>query len=392
MAERRLRLGVAGLGRGFMLMLPAFRAHPKIALVACADPRPEACAAFAAEFKARAFDTVENLCADREIEAIYIGTPHEFHARHAIAAAKAGKHVLVEKPMAIDLDQCRAMIDASRQAGTALLVGHSHSSDAPIAQTRRLIASGAYGKLRMITALNYTDFLYRPRRAAELDTAQGGGALFSQASHQVDIVRLLAGGMTRSVRASTGAWDATRRSEGAYSAFLDFADGVAASLTYSGYGHFDSDELMGWIGETGRPKDPARYGAARKLLDQAADAGAEADLKARRAYGTSAGEPAGEAPFHEHFGLIVASCERADLRPMPQGSLVYGDREWNLHPLAKPVVPRSAVIDELYEAAVNHQAPLHSGAWGMATLEVCLAMLQSAAERREIALSHQVPA
>ena len=59
----------------------------------------------------------------------------------------------------------------------------------------------------MITALNYTDFLYRPRRPEELDTAQGGGAVFNQAAHQVDIVRLLGGGRVKSVRAATGAWD-----------------------------------------------------------------------------------------------------------------------------------------------------------------------------------------
>jgi phthalate 4,5-cis-dihydrodiol dehydrogenase len=390
MAERRLRLGVAGLGRGFMLMRLGFRAHPKIEIVAGADPRPGARAAFAAEYNAPSFDNVEALCADPAVEAVYIGTPHEFHARHAIAAAKAGKHVLVEKPMAIGLDECRAMIDASLHAGTILLIGHSHSYDAPIAQTRGLIASGAYGNLRMVSALNYTDFLYRPRRAAELDTAQGGGVMYSQASHQVDIVRLLAGGMARSVRASTGAWDRDRRSEGAYTAFLDFADGAVASLTYSGYGHFDSDELMGWIGETGGLKDPARYGEARKLLGQA-DAGAEAALKNTRAYGTEAAPPPGAPPHHEHFGFIIASCERADLRPMPQGTLVYGDSEWKLHPLAKPAVSRQAVLDELYDAVVNGRTPLHSGEWGMATMEVCLAMLQSAAERREIALIHQVP-
>ena len=75
-----------------------------------------------------------------------------------------------------------------------LVVGHSHSFDAPILRTRELIASGAFGAVRMINALNYTDFLYRPRRPEELDTAQGGGAVFNQAAHQVDIVRLLGGG------------------------------------------------------------------------------------------------------------------------------------------------------------------------------------------------------
>ena len=122
----------------------------------------------------------------------------------------------------------------------------------------------------MITALNFTDFLYRPRRPEELDTARGGGVVFSQGAHQVDVVRLLAGGHVRTVRASTGAWDPARPTEGAYSALLTFADGAFASLTYSGYAHFDSDEFCGWIGETGQPKDPARYGAARALTGRAA--------------------------------------------------------------------------------------------------------------------------
>ena len=99
------------------------------------------------------------------------------------------------------------MIDAARDAGVQLVVGHSHSFDAPILRAREIIASGSVGAVRMIQALNYTDFLYRPRRPEELDTAQGGGVLFSQAAHQIDIVRLLGGGLVRSVRAGTGAWD-----------------------------------------------------------------------------------------------------------------------------------------------------------------------------------------
>ena len=69
----------------------------------------------------------------------------------------------------------------------------------------------------MMTALNFTDFMYRPRRPDELDTARGGGAFPSQAAHQIDILRLLGGGQVTSVRAMTGAWD-TDRTEGAYSA------------------------------------------------------------------------------------------------------------------------------------------------------------------------------
>ena len=72
--------------------------------------------------------------------------------------------------------------------------GTATAFNAPILHTRDIIESGAYGKPRMINALNFTDFLYRPRRPEELDTARGGGVMFSQAAHQIDIVRLLGGG------------------------------------------------------------------------------------------------------------------------------------------------------------------------------------------------------
>ena len=206
--------------------------------MAAADARRENLARFAADFSARTYDDVAALASDPEVDALYIATPHQFHAANAIAAARRGKHILVEKPMALSLADCAAMIAAAR--GTRpLVVGHSHSFDAPVALARRLIESGRYGRLRMITALDYTDFLYRPRRPEELDTTQGGGAIFNQAAHQIDVARYLAGGAARSVRAMTGRWDAARPTEGAYTAFLAFAGGVAASLTYSGYAHFD---------------------------------------------------------------------------------------------------------------------------------------------------------
>ncbi len=382
---RKLRIGVAGLGRAFSVMLPTFR-DPRVELVAAADPRVEARRRFAQDFAGRAYDTVEELAADPDIEIVYVATPHQHHARHAILAARNGKHVLVEKPMALTLDDCAAMIAAARNGSVHLIVGHSHSFDAPILRARALIGSGAYGAVRMIHALNYTDYLYRPRRAEELDTAQGGGAVFNQAAHQVDIVRLLGGGRVKSVRAATGAWDPTRPTEGAYSALLTFENGAFASLTYGGYGHFDSDEFSGWIGEMGQEKQPY----ARKP-QRFANGAEEASFKNARNYGgANWQEPAPQASAHQHFGTIIVSCERADLRPMPDGVMIYQDGTARLDPLPPPDIPRAEVIDELYGAIVQGRPPLHDGAWAMATLEVCLAMLQSAREGRDIGLRHQV--
>jgi phthalate 4,5-cis-dihydrodiol dehydrogenase len=395
MAEPILRLGIIGLGRAFMLMLPTLAHHPKVRLVAAADPRPEARRRFAEEFGARTYETTEALAADPDIDAVYIATPHQFHVAQVRIVARAGKHILVEKPMALSLADCRAMIDTARAAGVHLMVGHSHSFNGPIAQARRLVDSGAYGPVQMITALNFTDFLYRPRRPEELNTAEGGGVVFSQAAHQVDIVRLLGGGKVKTVRAATGAWDPARPTEGAYGAFLTFESGAFATLTYSGYGHFDTDEFVGWIGELGQARDPARYGTARAGLARIRSAAEEAALKETRTYGApaslnAADLPAGGVRHHNHFGQIVVSCTGADLRPTADGVQIYADQTSRFDALPPPAVPRPEVIDELYAAVFQDIPPVHSGAWGMATLEVCLAILQSARDERELTLAHQV--
>jgi phthalate 4,5-cis-dihydrodiol dehydrogenase len=390
---RAIRLGVAGLGRAFTLMLPTFQNDPRVRLVAACDPRQPARARFAQDFAAPAYADIEELAADSAVDAIYIASPHQFHCEHARIAAAHGKHVLVEKPMALRVDECDAMISACTAAGVSLVVGHCHSFDTPYLQARALIAEGGLGAVRMIQALNYTDFLYRPRRPEELRTDAGGGALYSQAAHQVDIVRLLAGSRIARVRAVTGAWDASRPTEGAYCALLWFDDGAFASLTYNGYAHFDSDEWCGWVGEMGTRKRADDYGAARRKLARARDPGEEARLKAAQTYGGPDYTPAspspaqGDAAWHQHFGPIIVSCEHADVRPVPDGIWVYGDERREHRLLRRPAVPRSEVIDELHAAVVAGVAPLHDGPWARATLEVILALLQSAREQRDVDLA-----
>ncbi|MBW9105017.1 MULTISPECIES: Gfo/Idh/MocA family protein [Paraburkholderia] len=386
---RRLRIGVAGLGRAFSLMLPTFLVDRRVELVAACDPRAEARQQFSKDFAAPTYADVRELAADPKVEAIYIASPHQYHAAHTEIAAAGGKHVLVEKPMALSLAECDRMIDACRQAGVTLIVGHCHSFDTPYLETRRLIESGEFGSVRMIHAANFTDYLYRPRRPEELSTAEGGGAVFSQAAHQVDIVRLLVGSRARRLRATVGRWDAERPTEGAYSAIIWFECGAFASVSYSGYGHFDSDEWMGWIGEMGAAKSPHAYGNARRRLATLPSPEQEARLKAEGTYGgVSYTPPSSErvSLYHQHFGPVIVSCERGDLRPMADSVLVYGDMCSVKRPLDLPSVPRREVIDELYDAVLGKAPPIHDGEWARETLEICLAILKSNEEGRDVEL------
>jgi phthalate 4,5-cis-dihydrodiol dehydrogenase len=389
-AKPQLRIGVIGLGMAGAAMVPAIEAHPSFVLSGAADPNPELRARFAKDHPCRVDSSAAELIGRADIDAVYIATPHALHREHGVLAAHHGKHAIVEKPMALSLDDCDEMIAASARSGTALVVGHTHSFDPAIQLMRDIIVSGEVGRLAMIAMSNYTDFIYRPRRPEELDTALGGGILFNQIPHQVDIARLLGGSDVRQVRAMTGILDHSRPTEGCCMAMLSFDDGAAASLVYSGYDRFDSDELHGWIGESGQPK-VANHGATGRALAALADRGAEVRLRSEK-FGYGGGrrwQPGPDERWHQpHFGTLVVSCTEADLRQSADGVLIYshgGVREVPV-PASNGRPGRADVLDELYRAVVDGVAPLHDGPFARATLEVCLAIQASAKAGCEVAI------
>jgi phthalate 4,5-cis-dihydrodiol dehydrogenase len=387
MAGNPVGFGIAGLGMAGAVMVRAAASHPGVRLVAAADPHGPPRAAFARDFNATAYADIGELCEDPAVEVVYIATPHQFHAAHSVLAARAGKHIILEKPMALTLADSDAIIAAAERAKVYLIVGHTHAFDPAVREMRSIVASGELGALGMITAWNYTNFLYRPRRPEELDTAQGGGILFNQVPHQIDIVRTIAGRRLRSVRAQVTKLDPARPTEGSAVVFLEFADGAAASLAYGGYDYFDSDELHFWIGERGTLKQPDQHGAARRAL--AAQKVEEARLRVERyAYGSEEGT----SPAHQpHFGLLIVTCARGEMRASADGLYIYdenGRREAAL-PKSAAMAGRSEVLDDMIAALGTGSTPLHDGRWGKANVEISLAILQSARERREIMLGHQ---
>ena len=380
-------LGIVGLGMAGAVMVQAAAAHTGYRLRAAADPHPAPRSAFARDFPAaRVYDDIAALCADPAVEVVYIATPHQFHAPHAMLAAAHGKHVILEKPMALTLADCDAIIAAVERHKVHLIVGHTHAYDPSIRIMAELIGAGVLGRLGTILSFNYTNFLYRPRRPEELDTARGGGILFNQVPHQIDMARLLAGGLARSVCAQVTVLDPQRPTEGSCAALLQFENGSAASLVYSGYDYFDSDEWHFNIGERGAPKQ-LDHGAARRALMKAED-----ETRARTknfAYRHSDG---GLPPHQPHFGLTIATCEKAELRASADGLFKYavnGRVEYDIdHGVGMP--GRREVLDDMLAAVRLGTPPVHDGRWGKATLEVALAIQQSAREGREIALAHQV--
>ena len=388
-----LRLGIAGLGVASTQILPPISTLPFIRITAAADMRVDALAKFREAYKGETFASVDEMCASPNVDAIYVATPNQLHAQHAITAANHKKHVIVEKPMALSIEECEAMNQAAEKNRVKLLCGHTHSFDPPVRRIREIVKSGELGKLCMINTWNYNEFMYRPRMKHELATSRG--VVLNQGPHHIDVVRLIGGGMVRSVRAMTGIWDKARAYEGSYTCYLEFEDGTPATLVYSGYGFFDTAELFSWVGEGGQHRDPETNLNVRRKLREVRSAEEEERLKEEMRFG---GQREGEfshawsgerkQPF---FGFTLVSCEQGDIRQTPDGLFIYGESEKREITLPAGRRGRESEVEELYDAVAHGRPVFHDGRWGEATLEVCLAMLESAKERKEIFLSHQVP-
>jgi phthalate 4,5-cis-dihydrodiol dehydrogenase len=380
-----LRVGVAGLGSVAAQVLPSFRDVPGVRLAAAADVRTEAREAFRRAHDLPAFDDVAEMCRKAPIDVVWIATPNSVHCEHAVAAAGNGKHVICEKPMAITLEQCDRMIEAARQNGVTLLQGHSKIFDAPVRAMRAVVASGRIGRVIQINSWNFNDWLQRPRLASEVDTRLGGGLVYRQGPHMVDVVRYVAGGLATSVRAVAGRWDPHFDTEGNFSAFIEFEGGACASLGFNGYGYFDVTELTWGIGEGGQQRDPR----ARKPRPRRTGALA-AEEKYRYVATQASSEVYARGERQPFYGLTVVSCERGVIRQSPDGLYLYTENGCEDVPVERHL-GRTAELIELRDALENGRPVFPDGTWGRATLEVCLGILQSSRERRDVALSRQVP-
>jgi phthalate 4,5-cis-dihydrodiol dehydrogenase len=393
-SERILGVGVIGLGGASVAMVPKFVQNPNFRIAAAADIDAEIMDRFRKDFPdAESYDDAARLCTSRNVDLVYIATPNRFHAEHAAMALESKKHVLIEKPMAIDIAGAEQMTANAKLNGVLLGVNVKHSFEPRVLRLREMTRTGELGRLRMINSWRFVDWLYRPRTAEELTPEFGGGILWRQGAHHFDLIRTIAGGMVRSLRGTADTWDPNRRVPGCYSAYLDFEDGTTATVVCSGHDHFNSMEFV----QRGFSVDPASHARARRELRAAPDVDWEARAAREERYGgarTSSNEPRSTQASLGWImgGPLIASFDKADVRITTGGLAVYGDNElYEIKLGVKGQDGRDGRINTFYDAIVRNRPLPADGAWGMATLEVLLAIEESGRTRREVFLRHQVP-
>ncbi len=194
----------------------------------------------------RAYGSYEALLADPDIDAVYVPLPNHLHAQWAIAAARAGKHVLCEKPLAMSAAEAQTIVDAGREAGVVVMEAFMYRQHPSWVAVRELLASGRLGRLAAVDSW-FSYYLEDPTNIRNIREV-GGGALYDIGCYTVNLSRMLFGEEPASVAAAI-VRDPASGVDILTSAVLTFPSGVA---TFTCATRVEPDQRVSIYGTTGR--------------------------------------------------------------------------------------------------------------------------------------------
>jgi len=171
-------------------VIPAIQAEPRSRLYGIVTREPEKAEAF----QSRCWTTLDEALADPKVDAVYVATPVFLHAPQTIQSLRAGKHVLCEKPMAMNEAEARAMLDAAEKSGKIFGVAYYRRTYPKVQRARQLLEAGAVGKPVVAELTSHGWFDGTGSRSWLVDPAKaGGGPLYDIASHRIDVLNFLFG-------------------------------------------------------------------------------------------------------------------------------------------------------------------------------------------------------
>ncbi len=222
-------IGCGGFARTFAAAIQGELGNIDLYFASRDDARA---AAFSAEFHgADSFGSYESAVYDPRVEAVYICTPHHLHLEHATRAAEAGKHILLEKPLARTADEARAIVDVASGTGITLMVAENYRFMPPVQAAKEMVERGDLGTLRLVQLQE--DFPFQPvewRNDAELN---GGGVLIDGGIHKASLLAYLAGDPAEVYAAEVPSAQPGLAAEDGVVAMLRYASGMVGVINHS---------------------------------------------------------------------------------------------------------------------------------------------------------------
>jgi phthalate 4,5-cis-dihydrodiol dehydrogenase len=228
-------VGIIGAGHFGAVHARAMAEVEGVRLVACCREDADAASAFAAEHGGKSYGDWRALLDDPKVDAVLIATPHHLHEEITIKAAQAGKHILLEKPMAPSVAACDAMLAAADVSGVKLMIGHVMHFALPCLKAKEIVDSGVLGAPVLGSSWMIKLWMESNRRPWHLDPASGGGMLMTAGIHALDRLIWLMGQPVAGVTAMTGTYFHEQEADDAALISLRFVNGGIGQVASVGY-------------------------------------------------------------------------------------------------------------------------------------------------------------
>lgn len=228
-------VGIIGAGRVSHGHAQAVLSVDSCELIGVAEPDDQRRLAFCERYSCQGFSHYQELMEHPEVHLVMIGLPHHLHKEAAVTALLAGKHTFLEKPMALTLEECDAMIQASKRTGASLMIGHIHHFISQNRKAKELLTEGVIGQVVIATDTWYKPFYADPRPAWFLDRKMGGGMWWMNGAHLVDRICWLMDTRVRAVKAYVDSPIYRFSAQDTAIAFLELEGGRYATLHHCGY-------------------------------------------------------------------------------------------------------------------------------------------------------------
>lgn len=232
----KLRVGIIGLGGIARAHCDAIATLDHVEVVAVADLFEEKRREYMDRYDIpRGYETHHELLKDDDVDAVAVVLGHQLHHKLTVDACRAGKHVLVEKPMALSLDQCDDMITAAAEHDVKLMVGQTQHFYGTSVKAKEILDSGELGPL--ITAVCYMskNWGYAGRRPQYRSRYHGGGMWMTNGGHVVDRLTWVMASQAVSVSASIGTRAHYQAADDSATAFIRYKNGLAGVAVSVGY-------------------------------------------------------------------------------------------------------------------------------------------------------------
>jgi predicted dehydrogenase len=230
-----MKIGIIGAGFWGIKHAIAIASTPDVKLVAASRTNQSALQEFTDRFGGAGYPDYRDLLADQDVEAIIIATPHDRHTSIVADAAQAGKHILLEKPMAPNLDECDQILKFVDNAGVKLMLGHVNHFIPAYRIAKEMLQSGELGEI-VYGLSSVSKFWFEPnRRDWHLDRKTGGGMWLTVGIHCLDRLTWLVGSPIESVYAMLDTRFHKQNADDVGLVFVRYANGGTGVLESTGY-------------------------------------------------------------------------------------------------------------------------------------------------------------